>query len=353
MKLVTYLPSQSSSGTAARIGVLAERPGVADADAAIIDLHRGFAALAAEAGQPTGAAALADRYGQAEMIAFIEHQAETLPAARQLVERERADRLPRTDGSGAPIVTARQSARLLAPIPRPLSMRDGYAFRQHVEAARRNRGLPMIPEFDEIPIFYYTNHLSVVGEGAVRVRPLHLEQLDFELEAAVVLGKTIRNADVQTANDAIFGLMVMNDLSARALQMHEMKLNLGPAKGKDFATAIGPYLVPRADLGAAVRPSARGDQYALRMAARLNGRPVAAGQLEDMHWTFAEIISRASYGVTLHPGEVIGSGTVGTGCFLETNGSKVFDNLWMKAGDTIECEIEALGCLRNQIELEP
>ena len=139
---------------------------------------------------------------------------------------------------------------------------------------------------------------------------------------------------------------------ARALQMHEMKLNLGPAKGKDFATALGPYLVPKAALGSLRQATPRGDQFALGMTARLNGQQVAAGKLSDMSWTFAEIIARASYGVTLHPGEVIGSGTVGTGCFLETNGSKVFDNLWMKAGDRIECEIEELGCLENIVELE-
>ena len=182
---------------------------------------------------------------------------------------------------------------------------------------------------------------------------MHLDQLDYELEAAVVLGRTIRDADVATANGAIFGLMVMNDLSARALQMHEMKLNLGPAKGKDFATTLGPYLIPVEDLGPARRSTPRGDHFDLAMTARHNGEQVAAGRLSDMHWTFAEIIARASYGVTLHPGEVIGSGTVGTGCFLETNGSKIHNNRWLQVGDSIDCEIESLGCLHNTIELVP
>ena len=335
MKFVSFVVgSGGSSPKGASYGFLL-------ASGHVVDLPSALAALRTDQGKSAAEV-------PATLVGLIEAYDELGPSVATLLERANAGKLP----SGARSFDANQ-VTLLSPIPRPPSMRDGYAFRQHVEAARRNRGLPMIPEFDEIPIFYYTNHLSVIGEGPVRVRPLHLEQLDFELEAAIVLGASIRNADAQAANDAIFGLMVMNDLSARALQMHEMKLNLGPAKGKDFATALGPYLVPKADLGAAVGKGPRGDQFALRMSARLNGLPVASGQLEDMHWTFAEIVSRASYGVTLHAGEVIGSGTVGTGCFLETNGSKVFDNLWMKPGDTIECEIEALGCLRNQIELEP
>lgn len=357
MKLVTFEPVSSldrpapALRTGPRCGVLAPRDKEPHHHAAILDLPTAFAYLDSRAGRAADPVSVAARYG-AEMIALIENEQAALSAIAELLELHRRDALPEQH-AGAPLLHARTAVRLLSPIPRPLSMRDGYAFRQHVEAARRNRGLPMIPEFDEIPIFYYTNHLSVIGPGPVRVRPLHLQQLDFELEAAVVLGRTVRNADVAEADAAIFGLMVCNDLSARALQMHEMKLNLGPAKGKDFATALGPYLVPKATLGSLRQTTPRGDQFTLGMTARLNGQQVAAGNLSDMSWTFAEIIARASYGVTLHPGEVIGSGTVGTGCFLETNGSKVFDNLWMKVGDRIECEIDELGCLENVVELEP
>src|SRR5207302_1548794 len=118
---------------------------------------------------------------------------------------------------------------LRAPIPRPPSMRDGYAFRQHVEAARRNRGVEMIPEFDEFPVFYFTNHQSVIGPGEMHVMPEHLKKLDFELEAAIVIGKEGRNIKAEEADEYIFGYMVMNDWSARALQIEEMKLSLGPA----------------------------------------------------------------------------------------------------------------------------
>ncbi len=244
-------------------------------------------------------------------------------------------------------------ATLASPIPQPSSLRDGYAFRQHVEAARRNRGLPMIPEFDEIPIFYFSNHHAVTGPGDVAVMERHCEQLDFELECAIVIGREGRNISAKHADEYIAGYMVMNDWSARALQMHEMKLNLGPAKGKDFATSLGPFLVTRDELREHLVPSPQGERYRLTMVARINGEEVSRGNLADMHWTFAQIIERASYGVTLYPGDVIGSGTCGTGCFLELNGSKVFDPpRWLQPGDIVECEIECLGTLRNRIVLE-
>ena len=241
------------------------------------------------------------------------------------------------------------STTLLSPLPRPLSMRDGYAFRQHVEAARRNRGVPMIPEFDHFPVFYFTNHLAVTGPGEVSVQKLAQEKLDFELEVAVVIGKQGRNIKAEEADSYIFGYTIMNDWSARALQMEEMKLNLGPAKGKDFATSLGPYLITRDELAPFSIPGKTGERHRLRMKAFVNGKLLSDGNLADMTWTFAQIIERASYGVTLYPGEVIGSGTVGTGCLLELNGSKITDNLWLKPGDEVVMEVEQLGRLRNTI----
>lgn len=132
---------------------------------------------------------------------------------------------------------------LIAPVPFPSSCRDGYAFRQHVAAARRNRKVEMIPEFDQYPIFYFTNHHSIQGPGNIRCMPDHFEKLDFELEAAIVICKHGRNIKAEHADEYIGGLMIMNDMSARRLQMEEMLLNLGPAKGKDFSTVIGPWLV--------------------------------------------------------------------------------------------------------------
>lgn len=251
-----------------------------------------------------------------------------------------------------------QTYTMLAPVPHPSSCRDGYAFRQHVAAARRNRGIEMIPEFDQFPIFYFTNHNTIFGEGDIPVEDDHLRNLDFELEAAIMIGKRGKNIPSKDADNYIAGYMVMNDLSARVLQMDEMKMNLGPAKGKDFATSIGPWLVTPDELEDKLVKTDFGNKYNLRMTAFHNGKLISHGNMKDMNWTFAEIIERASYGVDLFPGDVIGSGTVGTGCYLELNGTGALDAkakgesyspVWLNDGDTIELEISCLGRLKNRI----
>ncbi len=252
------------------------------------------------------------------------------------------------------------AAALLAPVPAPPSCRDGYAFRQHVESARKNRGAAMIPEYDQFPIFYFTNHHSIQGPGEVMCMPDHFDKLDFELEAAIVINRHGRNIPAEMADQYIAGLMIMNDFSARTLQMEEMVLNLGPAKGKDFATAIGPWLVTLDELEEfEVEPKKghTGKAWNLNMKCRVNGQNVSNGNLSDMDWTFAEIIERASYGATLFPGDVIGSGTVGTGCFLELNGTgkrndPSFTPQWLQEGDEVELEIDGLGILANKIVKE-
>jgi fumarylacetoacetate (FAA) hydrolase len=259
-------------------------------------------------------------------------------------------------GKGIPV----GQVQLLAPVPFPASCRDGYAFRQHVAAARRNRKVPMIPEFDQYPIFYFTNHHSIQGPGDISCMPDHFSKLDFELEAAVVIARHGRNIRASEAEQYIAGLMIMNDMSARTLQMEEMLLNLGPAKGKDFATATGPWLVTLDELQEFEIPCKEGHTgltWNLRMQCRVNGVTVSDGNLGDMDWTFAEIIERASYGVDLYPGDVIGSGTVGTGCFLELNGTGKLNNpgypeQWLKEHDVVELEIDQLGILSNTIVRE-
>ncbi|GAB3010718.1 fumarylacetoacetate hydrolase family protein [Niabella terrae] len=246
---------------------------------------------------------------------------------------------------------------LLAPVPHPTSCRDGYAFRQHVATARRNRGLPMIPEFDQFPVFYFTNHNSITGPGDILCMPDHFRQLDFELEAAIVICRKGRNITADKADEYIGGLMIMNDMSARKLQMEEMKLNLGPAKGKDFATATGPWLVTLDELEAfetAPPKGHRGKSWNLNMHCWVNGELVSQGNLSQMSWTFAEIIERVSYGVDIYPGDIIGSGTVGTGCFLELNGTARladpgFKDQWLAAGDHIRMEMAGLGVLENKL----
>jgi fumarylacetoacetate (FAA) hydrolase len=247
---------------------------------------------------------------------------------------------------------AAEDVELTSPVPNPPSVRDAYAFRQHVATARRNRGLEMIPEFDEIPIFYFTNHQAVFGEGYFPVLSRHTEKLDFELECAAVIGKGGRNISVTDADDYIAGFMIMNDLSARVLQMQEMKLNLGPAKGKDFGSTFGPWLVTKDELEPYKQTYPDGDRYDLKMKAFVNDIQVSGDTLSNMTWTFAQIIERVSYGVDIFPGDIIGSGTCGTGCFLELNGSKITDNQWLNPGDTVSLEIEELGTLTNKIVLE-
>lgn len=249
---------------------------------------------------------------------------------------------------------------VMAPVPYPTSCRDGYAFRQHVAAARRNRKVDMIPEFDQYPIFYFTNHNAIQGPGPIYCMPDHFQKLDFELEAAVVLGKYGRNVKAQDADKYIAGYMIMNDMSARTLQMEEMLLNLGPAKGKDFSTVIGPMLVTPDELEPfkiGAKPNHVGNNYKLKMTCRVNGVQVSEGNMGDMDWTFAEIIERCAYGADILPGDVIGSGTVGTGCFLELNGTGKLNDpnykeQWLQAGDSVVMEIDGLGTLHNTIVAE-
>lgn len=253
---------------------------------------------------------------------------------------------------------ALEEVTLLPPVPTPTSCRDAYAFRQHVATARRNRGLEMIPEFDQFPVFYFTNHNAIIGSGDLVVEQDHLEKLDFELEIAAVIGRAGKNITAAEADNFIAGLAIMNDFSARLLQMEEMKLNLGPAKGKDFATALGPYLVTMDELERYKVETDAGNKYDLKMSAHHNGKQISSGNMKDMDYTFAEIIERVSYGVEVFPGDVIGSGTVGTGCYLELNGTwaleakekdEPFEPIWLKEGDEIVLEVTGLGRLSNRI----
>ncbi len=338
MRLISYMASDGSERAGLLATTVAGADGMASADAAPLDLSLSAAAL--------GLAL------PATMGDLLSRWPEATAAAARILSAHRA---------GRRLVEAKV-ARLLAPVPHPGSCRDGYAFRQHVEAARRNRGAEMIPEFDQFPVFYFTNHRGVVGEGAVAVERDHLEQLDFELEAAIVIGRRGKNIAAAEAEAHIAGLMVMNDFSARQLQSEEMKLSLGPAKGKDFATALGPWLVTLDELEPRRLPSPRGSRWDLSMTARHNGELISRGNLKEMSWTFAELIERASYGAELFPGDIIGSGTVGTGCYLELNGTRAraakergepHRPTWLNAGDEIALSIEGLGTLTNHIERAP
>jgi fumarylacetoacetate (FAA) hydrolase len=323
-----------------------DRPGIFAGDV-IIDLAHAFAWYEHTEGRACDAAHVAERYGKG-VLGFIEHSAVARPAADALVRAYDEGALPRAF-DGRLLTHAVAEVTLRAPLPKPPSLRDGYAFRQHVEAARRQRGLEMIPEFDRFPVFYFGNHHAIVGPGDVHVREPHLDRLDYELEAAIVVGKHAQDLTRANADAAIFGMTIMNDWSARGIQVQEMALNLGPAKGKDFATSLGPWLVTLDELSSRATKTDQGLVFDLKMRASVNGQLLSQGNVKDMTFTFAQILERASFGTKLVPGDVIGSGTCGTGCLLELNGSQVTRDRWLKPGDVVVLEIDWLGKLVNRI----
>jgi len=220
-----------------------------------------------------------------------------------------------------------------APLPKPSSMRDFYAFEQHVKKGFEKRGEPMPPEWYEMPVYYKGAHWSIIGPDDDVHWPSFTEKFDYELELAIVIGKQGKNIPERDARSYIAGFTIMNDFSARDMQRKEMKVRLGPAKGKDFATAIGPILVT---------PDEIGDPYNLNMTARINGEVWSKGNSGSITHSFEKMIAFASMDETLYPGDLIGSGTVGTGCGLELD-------RWVKPGDVIELEIEKIGILRNKV----
>ncbi|HEX4920949.1 MAG TPA: fumarylacetoacetate hydrolase family protein [Candidatus Bathyarchaeia archaeon] len=233
--------------------------------------------------------------------------------------------------------------KLHSPIPLPPLIRDFYAFEEHVKNARARRGLGMPEEWYQFPAFYYSNSSTVVGPDDDIPIPSYSKALDYELEIACVIGKSGRNISEKHAQDFIAGYTIMNDWSARDIQEKEMKIGLGPAKAKDFATSLGPWLVTADELE---DKKAEAGRFDLTMTARVNGKPVSNGNMKSMHWSFSQMIARASESVELHPGEVFGSGTVGTGSIFEL-GPKVHP--YLQPGDLVELEIERLGVLRNRI----
>jgi fumarylacetoacetate (FAA) hydrolase len=235
---------------------------------------------------------------------------------------------------------------LLPPVEPP-SFRDFYAFEQHVQNARRNRSLDMVPEWYDAPAFYFSNTAGIVGPDAPVRKPPESSELDYELEIAVIIGKSGRDIPIAEADTYIAGFTICNDWSLRDIQRQEMKVGLGPAKGKDFATSIGPYLVTPDELADRLLPdTSRGKRYDLTMTARVNGQEYSRGNLRDMHWTFAELIAHASRNTALRPGDLIGSGTVGTGCITEfPRGTYA----WLQPGDHVRLEVERLGILENWI----
>jgi fumarylacetoacetate (FAA) hydrolase len=230
------------------------------------------------------------------------------------------------------------------PVPAVTSIRDFYAFEQHVKTCRRQRGLDMVPQWYQVPVFYFSNAAGVIGHDDPVSAPHGSEALDYELELACVIGKQVRDLPADDdAMEAVAGFTIMNDWSARDLQRIEMAVGLGPSKGKDFATSLGPELVPFEEL----RDRYRDGRLHLDMTATRNGRELSHGNGGTMHWTWPQLLAHASRDVWLKPGDVLGSGTVGTGCILELTPEAAGG--WLQPGDVVELTIERLGTLRNQV----
>ncbi len=324
MKLATY----RVSGGAPRIGL------VHDGDRRLFDLK----AAAARAG--TDAAPFGS------MLALIDADEAGLDAARGLFDRR---------GNEHDLVMEVADVELLAPLPEPRQMRDGMTFPLHIRqgprgmrriaaagnaealAAIEAEPLPDLAEvYRKVPIYYITNRLIVRGSGATIRWPRYSKVMDYELEFGVVTRRQGVNITAEKARDHIFGYTIFNDFSARDQQMIEMQGWLGPAKGKSFdgANVLGPWIVT---------PDEIGDPYKLKMQARVNGEVWSQGVSEGMLFSFEEMIAYMSRDETLHPGEFIGSGTVGNGCGLE-------HGRFLQHGDTIELEVERIGILKNRVE---
>ena len=234
------------------------------------------------------------------------------------------------------------TVELLAPVPEPPAIRDFMAFEEHVVTASAAIGLTVDPLWYRQPVFYFTNPAAVIGPHAdVAISP-GSSAFDYELEVAAVIGRAGADLTPTQAVDHIAGFVLFCDWSARDLQGAEMALNLGPAKGKDSANGFGPWLVTTDELA----ERAAGHSYDIAMAAAVNGEEYSRGNLADLYWSFGEMIAYASRGTRVRAGDVIGSGTVGTGCILElgrVHGAERYP--YLKAGDRVHLEAELLGAI--------
>ena len=308
MKLVTF----QTDNTPARAGWLTQN--------GVVDMHR-----------------LSNGVLPADMLSFIDDH-------ERYMELIQANNWQDAEPNYALDDVTSGRVRLLAPLPNPRSFRDYIGFEQHLKNASSKFGHQIAPEWYEMPIFYFTNHQAIYGPNQDVPRPVGETRLDYELEMGCIIGKPGKNIRADQADAYIFGYTIFNDFTARAIQAREMKCNLGPAKGKDFANAIGPYIVTKDELAPFRDETGR---FTLRMASRINGQPICDGNYKTVHYTFGQMIERASENhVTLHPGDMLGSGTVGWGSLIETNFEA---HRALEPGDVIELEIDGLGILKNQI----
>ncbi|SEW15651.1 fumarylacetoacetate hydrolase family protein [Natrinema salifodinae] len=329
MKLAT-VEVDTPIGPVERIGAVAEvtePENAAAGQATVVDLTAAYGAALEAEGEPAPAD-LARAHVPPEMIAFLERGDQAIADAREALEYAAETDAERGPG-GAKLRYEPDEYRLLAPLPRPNSLRDCMAIEEHVENSMDGE----IPDaWYDMPVYYKGNADSVVAPGETIRWPDYSELMDYELEIAAVIGERGRDVPVDEAEEHIAGYTIFNDFSARDIQGEEMAARLGPAKGKDFANGLGPYLVPRAAVDVLEAP----------MTARIDAEVWSEGTVDEMYHSFAEIVAHISQSETLHPGDVIGSGTVGEGCGLELG-------QWLEDGDTVALEIEGIGTLEHTV----
>jgi 2-keto-4-pentenoate hydratase/2-oxohepta-3-ene-1,7-dioic acid hydratase in catechol pathway len=276
---------------------------------------------------------LANAQVPSNMLEFLEGGASTMAAARRALGYA-VMLAPSTKGPSAEtILYPSAGVQLTAPLLNPPSLRDFIAFEDHIAATSKKRGQPIPPEWYKAPVYYKGNHHTIIGPDENLAWPLNTTKLDYELELACVIGSKGKDILEREAQDYIAGYTIMNDFSARDIQFQEMACRLGPAKGKDFATALGPCLVT---------PDEIEDLGTLTMVARVNGEEWSRGRFGTIHWSFSQMIAHVSRGEMIYPGDVFGSGTVGGGCGLEMD-------RYLKPGDVVELEIQPIGVLRTGV----
>jgi len=323
MKLVSFRVN-TSLGTFTRVGAIHDRR--------IVDLNMAYVRWLADQ-QEAQPRRLADAQVPATMLEFLEGGSSTLAAARRAKDYVTALPSSFNGPSGETLIYSSADVQLAAPLPDPPSLRDFIAFEDHIAVTSKKRGQPIPPEWYKAPVYYKGNHRTIIGPDEPLPWPLDTAKLDYELELACVIGRQGRDISERHAEDYIAGYTVMNDFSARDIQFQEMACRLGPAKGKDFATAMGPCLITLDEIA---------DLGALTMIARVNGEEWSRGRFGTIHWSFPQMIAHVSRGETIYPGDVFGSGTVGGGCGLEMD-------RYLKPGDVVELEIQPIGVLRTHV----
>jgi 2-keto-4-pentenoate hydratase/2-oxohepta-3-ene-1,7-dioic acid hydratase in catechol pathway len=323
MKLVSFRVS-TPVGPFVRVGAVQ--------GSRILDVNMAYCRMLADGGEAQPYR-LAHAQVPPAMLEFLEGGASTMAAACQALEHVSRLGESAQGPQDEQIVYASHEVRFLAPLPNPPSLRDFIAFEEHIAATSKKRGQPIPPEWYKAPVYYKGNHRTIIGPDEDLRWPLETTKLDYELELACVIGRQGRDVPEREAAAYIAGYTIMNDFSARDVQFQEMACRLGPAKGKDFATAIGPCLVT---------PDEISDLNSLVMVARINGEVWSEGRFGTIHWSFPQMIAHVSRGESIYPGDLFGSGTVGGGCGLEMD-------RYLKPGDVVELEIQPIGVLRNRV----